>query len=216
MTQSAASLYNPDIPLTPEDFLRPDRVVLLMWDMQKGLAGKAPNIDSIIPNAQKLIDAADRAAIPVVWSRHVLPPMHLITGPFLLFLMKKQKVSHPGQLQPAMQPGMEETEFVDGLGPKPHHIVIEKSQPSLFIDTSLDLRMKTMRRDTIVIGGVATDIGVELNCRHAATLGYYSVVVEDISGSYRKEAHDRSIEFLRGWTSPIMSTDDICRIWDRQ
>jgi len=214
--QNTPSLFDADIPLSTEDFLRPDRTVLLMWDMQKGLAGKASNIDMIVPNAQKLIAAAERASIPVVWSRHILPPMHLITGPFLLFLMKKQRVSHPSQLQPTMQRGMEETEFVDGLAPKDHHIVIEKSQPSLFVDTSLDLRMKTMRRDTIVIGGVATDIGVELNCRHAATLGYYSVVAEDVSGAYRKEAHDRSIEFLRGWTSPVLSTDEICRVWDKQ
>jgi len=205
-----------DIPLTTEEFLRPDRTVLLMWDMQKGLGGKASNIDTIVPNAQKLLASAERASVPVVWSRHILPPMHLITGPFLLFLMKKQKVDHPSQLQPTMQRGMEETEFVDGLVPKEHHIVLEKSQPSLFVDTPLALRLKTMGRDTIVIGGVATEIGVELTCRHAATLGIYSVVVEDASGSYRKEAHDRSIAFLREWTSPVLSTDEVCRVWNNQ
>lgn len=45
-------------------------------------------------------------------------------------------------------------------------------QPSLFVDTPLDLRLKTMGIDTLVIVGVATDIGVEFTCRHAAALGY--------------------------------------------
>ncbi len=59
--QNTPSLAEADIPLTHEDFLRPDRTVLLMWDMQKGLAGKASNIDTIVPNAKKLLAAAERA-----------------------------------------------------------------------------------------------------------------------------------------------------------
>lgn len=187
--------------------------MLVMWDMQKGLAGRAPNIASIVKNAQALLAAAERAGVPVVWSRHILPPLPLISGPFLLFLMKKQKVDRPSKLEPTMHEGMEETEFVDGLSPQPHHIVLQKSQPSLFIDTPLDIRLKTMRRDTLVIAGVATDIGVETTCRHAATLGYYSVVAEDATGSYNSAVHERSLEFLRGWITPVLPSQTICDRW---
>lgn len=211
---SNAAAWQDKIPLTLGDFLRPDRVALVMWDMQNGLAGRCPDIDNVGRHANKLLDAAERARIPVIWSRHILPPLELTAGPFVLFLMKKQKVDHPSKLQPTMQRGMEDTEFVPGLAPKPHHIVLEKSQPSLFIDTPLDLRLKTMGVDTLVIGGVATDIGVEFTCRHAAALGYYSVVAEDASGSYSREAHERSLTFLRGWTTPVVTTETICRTWD--
>src|SRR6201999_261270 len=102
-----------------------------------------------------------------------------------------------------------------GLTPQPHHLVITKSQPSLFVDTPLNLRLKTMGIDTLVIAGVATDIGVEFNCRHAAALGFYSVVAEDASASYTVEAHERSIAFLRDWITPVLSTDEICGFWDR-
>jgi nicotinamidase-related amidase len=202
------------IPLRLEDFLNPERVALVMWDMQNGLAGRCPDIDNVRRNATKLLDAAERTGIPVIWSRHILPPLELTAGPFVLFLMKKQKVDHPSKLQLTMQRGMEDTEFVPGLAPKPHHIVLEKSQPSLFIDTPLDLRLKTLGVDTLVIGGVATDIGVEFTCRHAAALGYYSVVAEDASGSYSREAHERSLAFLRGWTTPVVTTETIFQAWD--
>ncbi len=43
------------IPLTLADFLRPGRVALVMWDMQKGLAGRSPAIDQIVPKANALI-----------------------------------------------------------------------------------------------------------------------------------------------------------------
>ena len=144
----------------------------------------------------------------------MLPPLHLMTGPFQLFLMKKQKVDHPDKLTPAMQDGMEETEFVDGLAPASHHIVIEKSQPSLFVDTPFDLRLKKLGVRTLVLAGVATDIGVEFTARHAAALGYFSVIAEDATGSYTIEAQECSIAFLRSWSCPVESVAEICARWD--
>jgi nicotinamidase-related amidase len=170
-------------------------------------------IGEIVPRANRLVDAAERAAIPVIWSRHILPPLRFTSGPFLKFLMKKQQVDRPSLLKPTMQEGMEDTQFVDGLSPRPNHLVLEKSQPSLFVDTPLDLRLKAMAIDTLVIAGVATDIGIELTCRHAATLGYYSVVAEDATGAYSREAHERSLAFLRGWTTPVVTTQTIVDAW---
>ena len=198
------------VPTDLADFLRRDRVALVMWDMQKGLAGRAPDVATIRARARDLLDVAERLSLPVIWSRHILPPLALTTGPFLLFLMKKQNVDHPSKLKPTMQAGMEDTAFIDGLAPQPHHIVLEKSQPSLFIDTPLDLRLNTMGVDTLLIAGVATDIGIEFTCRHGAALGYYSVVAEDASGSYTREAHERSLSFLRGWTTRVAPTRVIC------
>ena len=200
------------LPLQTKDFLDPRRAALVMWDMQNGLAGRAPRVAAIRDNALKLLDAAEGQKMPVIWSRHILPPLHLTTGPFLLFLMKKQKVDSPDKLVPTMQAGMEDTNFIDGLKPLPHHIVLEKSQPSLFVDTPLDLRLKTLGVDTLIIGGVATDIGIEFTCRHAAALSYFTVVVEDASGAYSDEAHERSLAFLRGWTTPVVDTATACRM----
>jgi len=201
------------IPLSLEDFLQRDRVALLLWDMQNGLAGKAPEIDAIRRNARRLVEEADRLSLPVIWSRHVLPPLELTAGPFLLFLMKKQGVDHPSKLKPTMQRGGSDTEFIDGLQPKPHHLVLEKSQPSLFVDTPLALRLRTMNVDTLVIAGVATDIGVEFNCRHGAALGFYTVVAEDASGAYTREAHERSLVYLRSSGTQVTTTETICGIW---
>src|SRR5882724_5244498 len=98
------SMKNPDsfplelesrIPLTLADFLRRDRVALVMWDMQNGLAGRSPMIGEIVRCADRLIEAAERASIPVIWSRHILPPLRFTSGPFLKFLMKKQNVDRP-------------------------------------------------------------------------------------------------------------------------
>jgi hypothetical protein len=35
------------VPLTLEEFIAPQKTALVMWDMQKGLAGRAVNINRI-------------------------------------------------------------------------------------------------------------------------------------------------------------------------
>jgi len=202
------------IPLTLAEFVDPDHTALLMWDMQKGLAGRACNTAQVQENARSLLAAADAAGVMVVWSRHVLPPLEMTSGPFLHFLMRKQKVDHPNKLVPSMQPGMDETQFLDGFSPAPHHLVLEKSQPSFFVDTPLDLRLKTRGIQTIVLAGVATEIGIEFTARHGQACGYYAVVAEDATGSYLQENHDRSVTFMRSWL-PVAKTREICGIWGK-
>jgi nicotinamidase-related amidase len=107
---------------------------------------------------------------------------------------------------------MADTNFIDGLEPLPHHIVLEKSQPSLFVDTPLDLRLKTLGIDALIVCGVASDIGIAFTCRHAAALGYFTVVIEDASGAYSDAAHERSVAFLRGWTTPVVDTATAGRV----
>jgi nicotinamidase-related amidase len=59
--------------------------------------------------------------------------------------------------------------------------------------------------------GVATDIGIEFTCRHAA-LGYFTVVIKDASGAYSDAAHERSLALLRGWTTPVVDTATASRV----
>jgi nicotinamidase-related amidase len=202
----------PTIPQTLEDFLAPERTALILWDFQLGLAGRAINRAQVEEAGKRLIAAAEDAGILIIWSRHVLPTLELVPGPFLRFLMKKQKVTRVEDLRPTMQEGMEETAFLPGFEPKDHHIVLDKSTPSLFVNTPLDLRLHTCGISNLVLAGVATDIGIEFTARHAQALGYYTVIAEDATGSYTEEAQARSIAFLRAH-NPVASTEEISSVW---
>jgi nicotinamidase-related amidase len=202
------------VPTSLAEFVDPRSTALILWDFQKGLAGKASSVESVSRNARILIDAADKAGVLVVWSRHLLPPLDLTVGPFLLFLMRKQNVDHPSKLKPFMQQGSEDTEFLDGFKPAPHHIVLEKSMPSFFVDTPLDLRLKARNIRSVVLTGVATDIGIDFTARHAVAKGYYPVVAEDACGAYSQGNHDRSMAFLRTGAT-VATTAEIAAIWSR-
>ncbi|MEI4488618.1 isochorismatase family cysteine hydrolase [Frigidibacter sp. MR17.14] len=208
MTMTAESA----VPLTLESFVAPKTTALVMWDMQNGLAGRANNIETVKPAARRLLEAADRAGVLVIWSRHILPPLDLLSGPMQLFMMRKQKVDHPSKLKPFMNRGMPETDFIDGFEPAPHHVVLEKGVPSLFVDTPLDSRLKVRGIRTLVLAGVATEIGIEFTARHASALGYFSVAVEDATGSYATEPHLQSLDYLRKWAN-VANSEEIAAIW---
>ncbi|MES2415728.1 MAG: cysteine hydrolase [Pseudomonadota bacterium] len=189
------------LPASFAELVNPQRTALVMWDMQKGLAGNAPNLATLKPAAALLLAAAGEAGVLVAWSQHSFPAMENMPGPWLAWMMRKQGVSRPEDLRPMFQAGTPETEFLDGFAPLPHHLVLPKQQPSLFLDTPFDSHLKSRGIRTIVVAGFATDIGVELTVRHGNALGYHAVVAEDACGAYAPASHDRSIAFLRDWSN---------------
>lgn len=203
------------VPGSLSEFVAPETTALVIWDMQKGLAGRALHREKLQTSVTALLNAADRIGVLVVWSRHILPPLELQAGPSLLFQMRKAGVSRVEDLRPSMQAGGEDTDFLPGLHPARHHIVLEKSQPSFFVDTPLDLRLKARGIKTIVLAGVATDIGIEFTARHASASGYYAVIAEDACGSYTDEAHANSMTYLRKWMV-VASTQEIVQSWPPQ
>jgi nicotinamidase-related amidase len=65
------------------------------------------------------------------------------------------------------------------LGRADNDILIIKRQWGAFYGTELDLQLRRRGIDTIVLGGVATSIGVESTARAAFELGYALVFAED-------------------------------------
>lgn len=200
------------LPRTVEELLDPTEAALIVWDMQNGLAGHARNVDAIVEAGRRLVQAADEANVPVFWSRHVFPPLEATSGPWLLWMMRQQGVENPDELRPMLQRGSRDVEFLDALRPAPHHIVLEKSQPSLFFDTPLDSMLKVRQVRSVVVCGFATDIGVEFTVRHASAEGYFPIVVEDACGAYRPENHQRSIAFLTEWCH-VTNSHEVAARW---
>jgi nicotinamidase-related amidase len=201
-----------DLPKSFAELVAAARTALVLWDLQKGLAGKAPNLASLKQNAATLIAAAEKAGVMVAWSEHSFPPLEQMSGPWLRWMMRRQGVARPEDLKPMFQAGSEEVEWLEGFKPLPHHLVLKKQQPSLFLNTPFDhhLRIKGIR--TIVLAGFATDIGIDFTARHATALGYHAVSVEDATGAYAQANHERSIAFLRDWAE-VASTARVAAEW---
>lgn len=69
--------------------------------------------------------------------------------------------------------------FREGFEPRADEAVVGKSVNSAFIGTDLDLRLRRLGVDTVVVFGVSTDMCVSTTARMASNLGYRTIVVGD-------------------------------------
>lgn len=200
------------VPGSYAEMVAPGSAAVIMWDFQVGLGGRAVNLDAIVTAARRLLEAADEEQVPVIWSRHTVPPLPQVTPGSLYRMMKKQGVASPADLQPTMHEESPDREFISQLQPRDHHTIIDKSTPSFFVGTPLQLRLSALQVRTLIFSGVATEIGIDLTAKHAFALGYYPVVVEDAVGSYTSERHSAGLTALRSWV-PVMTTSEVIAAW---
>ena len=96
-------------------------------------------------------------------------------------------------------------DLADGLAAD-GDILIVKRQWGAFYGTELDLQLRRRGVATIVLGGVATNFGVESTARQAWEYGYRLIVAEDVVASTSAEMHAFSIEKILPRISVVTSS----------
>ena len=162
--------------------LDPRTTALVLIDLQKGVMAKpwAPySASEVLVTAMQLAGKFREVKAPVVlvnvgWSRDFKDAL-------------RQPVDQPFQAPPGGLPA-DFMELADGLK-HPGDICITKRQWGAFYGTELDLQLRRRGVQTIVLGGIATNIGVESTARQAYELGYSVVLIEDMTSSASVEMH---------------------------
>lgn len=90
---------------------------------------------------------------------------------------------------PATPVPPEWSELVPELGRDPRDVIITKRNWGAFYGTALDLQLRRRHIGTLVLGGIATNMGVESTARDAYERGYEQVFVEDATASFSEEMH---------------------------
>ena len=90
--------------------------------------------------------------------------------------------------------GTPEAGFPDEIAPRPEDYVFLKRRPSAFYGTGVAELLHMLRRDAIIIGGGATNRGVETSVREAFNLDLASVVVRECCWSGDAAAHAYSLD----------------------
>lgn len=98
-------------------------------------------------------------------------------------------------------------EFPEPLPPP--DLVITKRQWGAFYGTELDLQLRRRGVRCIVLGGIATNIGVESTARSAAEHGYELVIVEDLCSSLSAEMHAFSFAHILPRLARISASENI-------
>jgi NAD(P)-dependent dehydrogenase (short-subunit alcohol dehydrogenase family)/nicotinamidase-related amidase len=88
-------------------------------------------------------------------------------------------------------------------------IIVTKRQWGAFHGTELDLQLRRRGIKTIVLGGVATNMGVESTARQAWEHGYEIVFVEDAISSLSPQLHNFALESVFPMIGRVRRTVDV-------
>lgn len=165
----------------PVNELDPSKTALVLIDLQRGITAfpAAPHATAeVIVNAARLADSFRAAGAPVFL-------VHVATSPDGGDRLRAL-VDEP---QAMRQPPADFSEIVAELGPKEGDIVVTKRQWGAFYGTDLDLQLRRRGITTIVLGGIATNYGVESTARDGHERGYELVLVEDAMSASSASDH---------------------------
>lgn len=95
------------------------------------------------------------------------------------------------------------------LGPKAGDLVITKHQWGAFYGTELDLQLRRRSVRTLVLGGIATNFGVESTARDAYERGYEQVFVEDAMAGLSAEAHVFAVKNIFSRLGIVRSSEEV-------
>src|SRR6202000_563044 len=100
------------------------------------------------------------------------------------------------------------SELIDGLA-KPGDILVTKREWGAFHGTELDLQLRRRGIQTLVIGGVATNMGVESTARQAWEHGYAVIFVEDAISSLSPHLHAFALESIFPMIGRVRQTAEV-------
>jgi len=160
-------------------------IALVVIDLQKGIVSRqtAPYAsDVVVKNAAALAAAFRKRGMPVFLVR-VSPSADGKDA-----LRPVADVAMPSGASP---PGW--ADIVSEMGPAKDDFVITKRQWGAFHGTELDLQLRRRSITTMVLCGIATNIGVESTARFAYEYGYQQIFAEDAMSAMSAEEHSMTI-----------------------
>ncbi len=203
------------IPVTLEEMIAPARAALLLWDMEYAIAPNAFNFKEIVANQKMLADLARKVGVPVFYS--VQTPFNLAkeeSATWIRIRMKRAKATDVAQLLKEKE-DPHGREIVDDLKPQAQDIVFQKRRPDGFVGTDFDLMLRSRGIGAILIGGVATEGGVEGTARTGRNLGYDMVVMKDCVGSRNRDLHEMALSLMEKTQFDLATANEVAEIWQR-
>jgi maleamate amidohydrolase len=184
-----------EVVMAEPERLDPRRTALIAYDVcRRALTPPDParraTMRPVLEAWVQLIAVARAAGVPVIYTT----PVSRADGADVV-LLPTDLSAETGV--PPLTNGVEgtaEAGFPDEIAPTPADYVFLKRRPSAFYGTGVGELLHMLRRDTIIIGGGATNRGVETSVREAFSCDIASVVVRECCWSSDAAAHAYSLD----------------------
>jgi nicotinamidase-related amidase len=167
--------------------LDPKRTALVLIDLQAGILGM-----QVAPRpATEVLDRSVKLAEHFRSRQALVVLVNVSFGPG-----NADRLTQPVDAQMAGDRPAGWDVLSPKLGDDVRDLRITKRQWGAFYGTPLDLHLRRRGIDTIVIGGISTNFGVEGTARDAFERSYAVVFVEDATAGPSKEAHEFAVKTI--------------------
>ncbi len=185
------------IPDTLAEVCDPDRIALIVYDMQVGVVRQLADGPQVTERVGQVLEAARRAAVRVFFTRHMTLPTELMGVSQLRAAMAWQRKD---RVEDVVSPFLRDSpgfQIVPELRPRASEAVFDKLSMSPFEGTPLEFALRDAQVTAFAIAGVATEVGIEPTVRHGADRGLIPVLVTDACGAGNRAAARRSLDCAR-------------------
>ena len=188
----------------------PRRSVLIAYDVcRRALVPPDPArraaIRPVLDAWTRMIFAARAASVPVIYTT----PVSRSDGADVLMLPTDLSAETGVPPLTNAVEGTAEAGFPDEIAPRPEDYVFLKRRPSAFHGTGVAELLRMLRRDIIIIGGGATNRGVETSVREAFNLDLACVVVRECCWGGDVAAHTYSLDKAMKMYARIRHLDQV-------
>ena len=184
-----------------------DRAALLLIDMQRdflepggfgaALGNDVTRLQAAVGPCRAVLAAARAAGLLVIHTREGHRP-DLSDAPRLKVERGDPalRIGAPGPMGRILVRGEPGHDIVAELYPEPGEPVIDKPGKGAFFATDLDLMLRNRGIETLLVGGVTTEVCVNTTVREANDRGYRCVVLADCCASYFAEFHAAGLAMI--------------------
>ena len=180
--------------------LDPKKTALVVIDLQKGIVGRptAP-----YPSAE-VMQRSNRLAKKLREKGGTAIYVHVDMANFL-----QLPADAPMRDPSAPPPPASASELVPEAGHQSGDLLITKRHWGAFAGTGLEQELRKRGVDTVVLTGIATNIGVESTARQGTGLGFAFVIVEDACSARNADEHRFAVEKIFPRLARVRKTEEV-------
>ncbi|MEH7417980.1 isochorismatase family cysteine hydrolase [Neobacillus drentensis] len=177
-----------------------EKTALLIMDLQNGIVSRYLDKEDILVPFQKAVEAARENDIPVIFVRVAFSegyPENNSRNKMFSVLSKSGGMT-------VVDPG---TQIHESLQPQPNEPVVTKFRVSAFAGSNLEVILRSMGIDTLILSGISTSGVVLSTVREASDKDYAITVLSDACLDGDPEVHRVLTEKVFPRQADVMTVD---------
>ena len=204
---------------TLEEKVNPKHAALIVVDIQNDfchddglLARKGRDMSlgyQMMPRLIHFVSEARKQKLAIIFTQHINSDWTLSPA-----AIEQRERLFPGVSENVCQEGSWGAKFYK-IKPQPSEFVVVKHRYGAFVDTNLDLILRSKGIKSLIITGVATNACVESTARDGFMRDYYIVFLSDCTAAPLVEFHETTLRNIDRYFGVVVTSDEVVAAWQK-